>query len=339
MPAPIPTRTRNVFFLGAGFSRALGLPNTAELLTEVHKLAQLRGLAIERNLRDAYRYFYPEEAKSFVPDVVDFFTVLRAYEDVSGTADGGQPRFAGGFTHHGLLSELRLVVARLLCERLRQIQVPADGWPSVDQILKPGNIVITSNWDIFVEWYARCREIRLRLGGWGDDRTLTLIKLHGSVDWTEAKFRKVGYGHGDFAVVRELQNSHPRRSIKIRSSDDVVRVRAVENMNRSWQWIKSRTSRPHMIMMSQGKTVDMGPIQSMWNDAYVALCAARQITIIGYSLPLDDVEIRTLLRAGVSRGSIRPKVVVQNPEPSVHVRVRTYVSRSADSDYGVFAAF
>jgi len=82
VPAPIPQRTRAVYFLGAGFSRALDLPNTAELLTEVHKLALSQNLAIDRKLKDAYKFFYPEESPSFVPDVVDFFSVLRAYEDV-----------------------------------------------------------------------------------------------------------------------------------------------------------------------------------------------------------------------------------------------------------------
>jgi hypothetical protein len=75
----------------------------------------------------------------------------------------------------------------------------------------------------------------------------------------------------------------------------------------------------------------------MWDDAYRALCAAKELRIIGYSLPDDDVEIRTLLRAGVARGS-HPTVVVQNPEPGVHVRVRTFVMRTAKSDYRSFSA-
>jgi hypothetical protein len=337
VPAPVPQRTRNVYFLGAGFSRALGLPNTAELLTEVHRLAQAKSLAIDRKLRDAYQYFYPEEALAFVPDVVDFFSVLRAYEDVSGIADGGVPRFPGGFAHPGLLTERRLVVVRLLCERLRQTQIPVGGWASVGNMLRPGNVVITSNWDLFVEWYASCQDLRLRLGGVPDDNALTLIKLHGSVDWTEPRFRKPGTTDQDFAVLRELQNSRPPYTIKIKPGD-MLRVRAVENMSKSWQFIKARTDRPHMIMMSQGKTVDMGPIQPAWDDAYGALCAASELRIIGYSLPVDDIEIRTLLRAGVTRGSIRPRVVVQNPEPGVHVRVRTYIARHAESDYRAFTA-
>lgn len=178
-----------MFFLGAGFSRALGLPNTAELLAEVHKLARVQKLAIRDRLREAYKYFYPEEAQTFVPDVVDFFSVLRAYEDVSVGSDGA-PRFAGGFKDHTLLTDLRFMVVRLLCDRLRGIQIPPGGWPAVDTIFQLGNVVVTSNWDLFVEWYACCRNIRLRLGGAGDDSTLTLIKLHGSVDWTEPGDRK-----------------------------------------------------------------------------------------------------------------------------------------------------
>jgi hypothetical protein len=227
------------------------------------------------------------------------------------------------------------VVVRLLCERLRQIQIPPGGWANVEAMLSPGNVVITSNWDMFVEWYAHCRAIRLRLGGWPSDSHLTLIKLHGSVDWTEPRFRKPGYPTSDFAALRELQNGRPY-PIKIRGGE-ILRVRAVENMARSWQFIKARTSRPHMIMMSQGKTVDMSPIQSTWDDAYTALCAARDLQIIGYSLPFDDVEIRTLLRAGIARGTAEPRIVVLNPETGTHVRVRTYVSRHAKSDYSAFA--
>lgn len=136
-------------------------------------------------------------------------------------------------------------------------------------------------------------------------------------------------------MLHELQNTSRPYRIKLRDAE-MLRVHAVENLSKSWQFIKARTSRPHMIMMSQGKTVDMGPIKSMWDDAYAALCAAKELRIIGYSLPLDDVEIRTLLRAGVSRAGRPAKVVVQNPEPGVHVRVRTYVSRSAESDYSAY---
>lgn len=331
--ARAPIRKYDTYFLGAGFSRAVGLPNTAELLNEVHALAKWHSLKIESHLRDAYRYFYPEEATTFVPEPVDFFAVLRANADVA----RGMP---GAFEHQSLLGELRLAVARILCERLRDCAIPDEGWAKVEEVIKPGHVVITSNWDVFVEHYAASRGIPLRLGGQPDDQHVTLIKLHGSIDWTQREHRAAGWADADFAAPRELQNLDGRRRITI-SGEKVLRIRAVEHMNRSWQFIKARTRQPLMITMSFGKTAEMEPIRSMWRDAYYALSATRHLRIIGYSMPDDDIEIRTLLRAGVARGtktasSAVARVTVINPETPVHVRVRTLVSRTMQSDYSAF---
>lgn len=326
MPSPFPPRTRDTYFLGAGFSVAVHLPNTAMLLSEVHKIASA---TLNSHLRAAYKYFYPEEATTFVPEVVDFFSVLRAYEDVA----RGLP---GGFKHPSLLADLRFAIARLVCDRVREIAIPEDGWAVLDRMLAPGNVVITSNWDLFVEWYAACRDIRLRIGGAPDDDVLTLIKLHGSIDWTLPEHRKPGTVDEDYAALRELQNGSPKHVIAFKP-DEVLRVRAVEHMTRSWQFIKARTSQPLMITMAQGKTVDMAPIKSLWDDAYRALGVTKNLRIIGYSMPADDIEIRTLLRAGVARGPNRANVEVLNPETAVHNRVRTYVLREAKSDYSSFS--
>jgi hypothetical protein len=56
-------------------------------------------------------------------------------------------------------------------------------------------------------------------------------------------------------------------------------------------------------------------------------------------MPHDDVEVRALLRAGISRGSSRPKVYVQNPAPDVHDRIRNYLARSIGSNYVPFPGY
>jgi hypothetical protein len=54
---------------------------------------------------------------------------------------------------------------------------------------------------------------------------------------------------------------------------------------------------------------------------------------VGYSMPDDDIEIRTLLRAGLTRGKDEPLIVVRNPAPDVHDRVRVFLDHGASSDY------
>ncbi len=326
--ARAPDRRWETFFLGAGFSRSVGLPNTAELLREVHELADREGLSIGSHLIDAYKYFFPEESKSFRPDVVDFFSVLRANEDVS----RGMP---GAFEHGGLLTDLRFVIARILCERTRDLEIPDTGWANVNEIVKPGSIIVTSNWDMFIEHYARRLQVPLRLGGLPGAGYVTLIKLHGSIDWTEAIHRRPGWPSSEFASLKETQNPLRTYTVGV-DTDPVLRIRALEHMSRCWQFIKARTTRPLMITMSFGKTAEMAPIHDMWEAAYYALGATKRLTILGYSLPVDDIEIRTLLRAGVARGAQSTSVTVMNPETQVHTRVRELVSRTAKSDYRAF---
>ena len=57
-----------------------------------------------------------------------------------------------------------------------------------------------------------------------------------------------------------------------------------------------------MITMARGKAGDLGPLRDVWRDAYGAVSRAQRLEIVGYSMPPDDIEIRTLLRAGVLRG-------------------------------------
>ena len=88
-----------------------------------------------------------------------------------------------------------------------------------------------------------------------------------------------------------------------------------------------------MLTMARGKSDLIEPLMPIWMDAYRALSSAKELHIIGYSMPDDDTEIRTLLRAGHERGASNPTVVVRNPSPEVHVRIRTQVTREIRSDY------
>ncbi len=148
MPAPIPARDRDVYFVGAGLSVAMGLPNTAMLLDGVLGLARRPGRwqtqELEQRLDKAFKYFYPDAINAgYRPDVVDFFSALRTYLDVGAGLPGG---FADA-PH--LYRSLKSAIAHLLIEKVRQGDNSLkQRHPYLDEMISPGNFIITSNWDV-----------------------------------------------------------------------------------------------------------------------------------------------------------------------------------------------
>lgn len=321
-----------MFFLGAGFGKAAGLPNTAELLTAVHELSDANqhwGVSREIGTRldVAYGYFYPDHGTNFRPEVSDFFTMLATYMDISGE---GLPQ---GFPDRTLLTDLKFAIAQILSDRSK---AAAPGLvlahPVLDAIIQPGNVVITSNWDVLIEKAAQLRGIPVRLSGPPADSSLVLLKLHGSVDWSLRIHCKHPVGIAKYASLENLMFSARSRPQAL-AACKVVRVQALESWTRMYQIVKGYTSEPFMLTMARGKSDRMDPLLPIWTDAYRALSSAGLVHVIGYSMPSDDVEIRTLLRAGYERGALNPRVVVRNPSPEVHVRFRTQVTREIESDY------
>ncbi len=332
MPAPIPERDRSVYFVGAGLSCALGLPNTPSLLEEILALAGraqwLQSKELPRRVREAIKYFYPDGTiPGFRPDVVDFFSALRTYIDVGAGLVGGFKDAAA------LYRDLKFAIAHLLVERIRAVDhALGAGHEYLDQVVRPGNIVITSNWDVVIERYAQLKNVPLRYSG-TRETGLVLLKLHGSIDWCLVSDR-AHYPDADYAAIGEQVFS--ARSYRLRvpkAARTIVRVRAMESWSDAWRKIKSRAEELFMVTMARGKSGDLGPLIGIWKDAYAALSRARVLEIVGYSMPSDDIEIRTLLRAGAQRGKGPSRIVVRNPAPDVHDRLRRYLHRDVKSNY------
>jgi hypothetical protein len=115
--------------------------------------------------------------------------------------------------------------------------------------------------------------------------------------------------------------------------DRLVRIRALENWGDAWRKITSRGNDLHMVTMARGKAGDLGPLLPVWRDAYGAISRASRLEIVGYSLPDDDIEIRTLLRGGIRRGSGPSQLTIRNPAPEVHERARRYLRHRLVTNY------
>lgn len=328
-----PDRKRAVFFLGAGLGCAAGLPNTAALLASVHELALANpvwGISknIEHRLAEAYKFFYPDKGASFRPNVVDFFSVLTAYNQID------RKGLPDGFPDRELLADLKFAIVHVLCEVLRELDDPTLAAPHelLDRMLVPGNVVITTNWDRLVERSAEARGVKYRLCGLPTDSELLILKLHGSIDWLRPSSAKKPVGRVAYALLTELTGSARARLSTPTTASLVLRTR-IANVGATWRTIKGATAEPFMLTMTPGKADSLAPVLELWEHAYRAVSAAETLEIIGYSMPEDDIEIRTILRAGVLRGPSDPRIIIRNPAPDVHARVRELILRNVESDY------
>lgn len=337
-----PSRTSDVYFVGAGLPSAFGVPNTQQLLDSVHALAETNPYwsttsAIGERLETAYRYFYPIQGSTdsgYRPNVVDFFSVLKTYESVSQGLPG---RLEGT---RDLMRDLKRALAHVLVSHLRDADTTLQrDQPALNEILTPGNLIVTSNWDFLLERYAQHHDIPLRHSIKEPDEEVTLIKLHGSIDWCHRSECRRQRRAEEYRTLRERLFGPRPYVIRPTVNDDVLRITALENWSQAWSRIKSRASEPLIITMALGKAADLDVLRPTWRDAYSAISRARTLRVVGYSLPNDDLEIRTLLVAGIEReGSGDVDVIVRNPSPEVHDRFRQAVTRNMYSEYKPISA-
>jgi len=338
VPSPVPERNRNVYFVGAGLSCALGMPNTAALITDVKRELDWESWRHSAGLGDdliaAFEAFYPDGGDTgFTPDAVDFFSVLHSYVEVCAGFPGSLPETADFFRR------LKFGIANLLIKRLKEADPHLEaGSDYLDEVVQPGNIVVTSNWDFGIEHYARLHGVPVRWRGRGT-RTgeLVVLKLHGAIDWTLGSEARIGrFGALEFSPLSE-QAFGPGYRVSLPTGKArercVLRMKALEEWGSAWRRVSSRTREPYIVTMARGKTGDLGPLREIWRDAYEALSRAQRLEIVGYSLPDDDIEIRTMLRAAVRRGEGPEEIVVRNPAPDVHVRFRRFLRREVQSNY------
>ena len=135
---------------------------------------------------------------------------------------------------------------------------------------------------------------------------MTLLKLHGSVDCTGREAVSRAFAVTDYAALGELRfGARPYTRQLPDGSEAFVRVRTKGSS--AWQKIASRIREPWMVTMVSGKQDELGPLASVWRDAYSALGRASSLEITGYSLPADDVEVRTLLRRECREATRTPR--------------------------------
>lgn len=343
-----PHRDRDVYFIGAGVSASLEMPNTAGLLEALkHFFTTPAGSVwnVQHSIEEAVEFFYPDahgNGSTYQPDAVDFFSTLKTFVDVgagwTGTGLAESPE---------LLRSLKRAIAHLMSWKLREIGDAAiKNHPYLCQIVQPSNIIITTNWDTLIERHAALNDVPLRRSARGaefPEDEAVLLKLHGSIDWCQGSARKPAYADtahdGDFANLAQRERGKgssrvalPQLDLPVAERDEIVRIVPAES-GRLWQAITSRAREPWIATMATGKADTVGALTGLWRDAYNAIGYAQKFEVTGYSLPPDDIEVRTLIGSGLKKGYDLTTITVRNPSPDVHHRFRSLVTPNVVSVY------
>jgi hypothetical protein len=312
---------RTVLFLGAGASRPFGFPVTAEILPEI--LRRLEPSPGE--LGDLLGRFLPALFGGAVapPLITDLLSLV---DHLIATGNAPQPGIGAAD-----LDRLRLLLEQAVADVLAEPSVGPGGHGNEEVLQRfvawirrradegPGRVsLITTNYDVVLEkrLYALLdsRDIPdlVDFGvSWRPaDRPgveparsrpaapwLGLFKLHGSLDWLRCPLCEHIY-------------IDPARTVVGGGTGSAARARTC---------VCGYAPLRHIIVApSAVRDIRDPSLLSIWHSALEALRTADEWTVVGYSLPPEDVAIRSLLLRA-SRGRERPPVVHlvergENPE-------------------------
>ena len=304
-----PPDAKDVYVLGAGFSRAISdhMPLLDELGAEI--MTRLDDGVVPHALRLA-----PEQ-----------FELWLSY------LAGDQPWLdeAERLRNRALLVAVSRVLADVIMEReLRSRSGPMPEWlpAMVARWHEDRATVITFNYDTLVE-AAYTAAIRVRSRPDAEDNyvshaqlqrspltpigsragsvltasqidTFKLVKLHGSRSWVYSG-RPSFFGESIYDTCR-VQGWSPEKPDP-------------------QPWL-SQDKVPLIVPPTAGKTgfFENETIQAEWRQAFRSLRQARRIYVAGYSFPPSDLLVRFLLQHGCSDGA---QLTVANPDRSVATRL------------------
>lgn len=318
-PTPSPTRGRDVFILGAGFSKAIAtqMPTMAELGVKVRER-----LADDANLAAAIPASLGDNIELWMTYLSQPQPWLRE-PDID--------------LHRSLAGRIRQSIADVINERTLSASVsPAPDW--LGRLILAWHrrqaVVITLNYDTLVEQAARDFRMsekkrtlhpadiyppyfaniisRSGVAIWGGEvqRTFRILKLHGSVNW-QYSGREVF--HGETIFFSDVPGFGT-------GADEAVRD-AAERRD------MAADKETLLIPPVAEKTTYFNneTVRALWKDAAAALRDAAACYVIGYSLPISDLGMRFFL-AGNSPSANSPIQIVDT-DTNVLERYREFLNR------------
>ena len=295
-----------LFILGAGFSKAAGLPLAGELLQlvrqEVNRYFQSYGWegALEEEISE-WSSLYPDEPVDL--ERVLAYSHRKHYLGLLGSDE---------FYEHGSRS---IVAARKAIQRILIEGTPSETPPlyrTFVQRLSPNDVVLTFNYDTLLEQALDdiAMPYTLTPEWWLTRNTppsgqeyIDLLKLHGSIDWydrhyhDDANRRRADQGLGlpDLDPIfgpQRLVQPEPlcRGPVGVHGQHILPRVFRVSNHSKHFPFEEGLGSHvvPFMLPLAYDKLLGYDAILDLWENMHRTSDAYSSIIVIGYSMPPYD---------------------------------------------------
>lgn len=291
--------------LGAGFSKNSGLPVQSEISRLLFSGVGESGFeqALTQVLKEFTENTFGCAGTGSIPDIEDLFTCM----DIS-TNSGHH--LGIGYGPMELRAIRRFLVYRVFSILERSFRNSS----AVESLIKALNEAHTHvnyvvlNWDTVLEYYllkqSRSFKVDYCNGGTmlesgntsrGQERTVKLLKLHGSCNWLYCDncrvlfydlynkvplIRKSGFLDSDFALFDSLKEYKDEYAAGPRESCILCRNRISA----------------HIATFSYRKSFRTNSFPRIWEEAERLLAGSQRWIFIGYSLPAADYEFKHLLK-------------------------------------------
>lgn len=310
---------RKVFVLGSGFSASMGLPTLLNLFHEMMSQPERPGESDKEHVLNALEVLYPHfqknESPPSYPPFEEFLSLVVSAKDL--------PFFDEEYWDWKWRSALRLLTD-CLSEKAKKAE-DSQLLNNFVRNLRDGDIVITFNWDNLIEraLLSQSRKVNFLSR---DTGAVTILKLHGSLNWVEI----------------------PEGSaLKQPESVTFLSERVVCTYDYSYYDIWDVLDMPPLIIPPiLSKRVPVGGFfHHIWNHAHASLIDADRVSVIGYSIPNDDLQARSLLRVAwagrvIKRNSDaqpQDKYILIDPNPAICGKYASLVSGAVEYHQAYFS--
>ncbi len=298
---------RRVFVIGSGFAASMGLPTLNRLFDKIMAFPERPGKNDKQKINTALDFLYPhfdvKMSPPSYPPFEEFLSLVFAAEDF--------PFFWDGTWQSWRNSSLRLLTD-FMVDKSENAESDELLHKFVEQ-LHNGDVIITFNWDTLIErtLLKQSKEMSFMAR---DNEAISVFKLHGSLNWVD--------------IPEGLILQHPE-SVSV-LADKVVYTPDYKYYD-VWDVLDSP---PLIVPPGLSKRVVVSPLfKDIWNEAFQSINSADSVIFIGYSIPKDDIQARSLLALSwYSRMHDQTKEKIKytliDPDPDICGRYASIISNN-----------